>query len=454
MRKTASFRPGLETLEARLAPATFIWDGSDNVNWHDPNNWSVNLVTPVNPPMSGDKVVITSVGNHPQISQAGVTIRELTMLDADCDSTTTLTLLNKPLTVDDSEATADVRGRSLLEDGEVILSSDLATLTFKNQPTARRVLLGNEVSVTTVVGQNGGNPITLVDSQGENGGTRFVLVNGPQLNLTGASRFIIRDAAQSIHIENAATRITAFAGSTLEFEANSNLARANLYADVASANSQIRAEDGTIIFNGVMNATANLIGVFMRVDAGFVDFKEGALVEFTTAVNPAVEANVDSVVTMRDGAGLEISGGTSHVFKLYGTLNVTHAYDSQGSEVKAVLECRDGSTVSFNGSGVNSTLFTSTLTAYDTTWNMRVDGTAGDSDRMYCYNDVSIFGITTMNLVEVTPAVPAQTFELVQYLGGWFGFEGEYAISVVASFGWSYGEHSELGVPYYWGIVI
>src|SRR6188768_2923486 len=39
-RDTTRFRPQLDTLEHRVAPATLTWTGSATQNWSNPNNWA------------------------------------------------------------------------------------------------------------------------------------------------------------------------------------------------------------------------------------------------------------------------------------------------------------------------------------------------------------------------------------------------------------------------------
>src|SRR5579871_6603957 len=55
--RPSNFRPLLEQLEDRLAPATDIWTGANGANFNNPGNWAAGTV-----PVAGDDLVFTPGG--------------------------------------------------------------------------------------------------------------------------------------------------------------------------------------------------------------------------------------------------------------------------------------------------------------------------------------------------------------------------------------------------------
>src|SRR5262245_38107151 len=75
-RRKQGFRPRLEALEDRLAPAaTRVWTGAVDTNWTTPGNWQGNAA-----PFSGDDLVFTGTVRTQNTNDfhAGTTFRSIT----------------------------------------------------------------------------------------------------------------------------------------------------------------------------------------------------------------------------------------------------------------------------------------------------------------------------------------------------------------------------------------
>src|SRR5437868_5320373 len=72
-------RLSLERLEDRLTLDAYIWQGVDNGEWRDVNNWRVGGLVPNRAPAAGDDVTFNNQGLTNSVVEQAYTIRNLTI---------------------------------------------------------------------------------------------------------------------------------------------------------------------------------------------------------------------------------------------------------------------------------------------------------------------------------------------------------------------------------------
>jgi hypothetical protein len=350
-RRLNRFRPHLEYLQSRIAPAVDIWTGANHavdINWSDGLNWSL-----ARAPASSDVAEFT--GNQPDgnsVADQNFTVAGL-QIDGTWGATLTVGQLNNPVTLtlasgstnewDSGTIYLDGSDGTLVNNGTLRLNGAGAVGmggggTFQNNGIVNQTGAGN-----LDVGHNGGNLGTALinaagatyDFQNNSSITNNGSVYGPGGTLTNNG--LIEKTAGT-----GSSSITGFLTNTGTLDAGTGTL--GFPGSVSDTNGTLQAAGGAILDltggNGAAKFAEN--GTFTGAGTGAIYLDTGALATGSSGATLNIPSTLafdwsagtisvplnatltyNGTLTLNGSGGVELSGGGT--FQNNGTINLTGA---------------------------------------------------------------------------------------------------------------------------------
>lgn len=393
-------KPTIEWLETRACPAVCIWDGSDNTDWADTDNWNGLTV-----PGANDTALLVALGvgaSAPKIT-VDTTIGALI---ADIDFNRDLDIDNCVVTVKDGswDCNQDIKGTGLLylrtsdfiwTKGDIAVNElyigqdgQLVARKFADEFTSPNVHIGKKPDGTD-------SPGTMIVSS---------IQAGDQL--TG-------------HLQPGDNQaITISANGTLLFLQTANADDQGGFATIAGVQSHI-ANYGQVLFR---NAGADYLNLGVTFhSSGYVEFSEDAGTEAKVFINPpdtnAYDFSSDGTIQFFAKSDLKVKGG---ILADGGTWTFFDGGPGGEFELRSVNADIDFSDMTFAFRDDNVGRLIVSAVADDVTFtscDLRFNTFANDGDKLAVTGDFALFG--TGNVTTVTahanPAVGA--YDLITCTG-------------------------------------